>query len=174
MKQVKIYCIEDINDLKYIGSTTQSLNQRLNKHRFQKRCDNHITSKKLNLYNCIVYELETCDEYDRDERERYWILNTDCVNFHIPGGQSEEQLREKKKIYTDKNKEKKREYDKQRRILQKEKLKKQKEEYRNKPENKLRQQEYMKEYMRKNKEKKREYDKQRRILQKENRTGFGI
>jgi hypothetical protein len=163
MKKVNIYCIEDINDLKYIGSTTQSLNQRLNNHITKKRNDNPITSKKLNLYNCIIYELEICDECDRNEREKYWIENTECVNKNKPGGQTEEELREKKKIYTDKNKEKKRLYDKQRRILQKEKLKKQKEEYRNKPENKLRQQEYMKEYMRKNKEKKRLYDKQRRL-----------
>jgi hypothetical protein len=186
MKKVKIYCIEDINDIKYIGSTTQNLINRLTHHRFKKRNDEHITSKKLNLYNCIIYELEICDECDRDDRERYWIENTECVNKNKPGGQSEEKLKEKKKIYDDKNKEKKREYDIQYRLKNKERLKRQKEEYRNKSENKEYQKiyhlEYVKknkeknkeyqkiyhlEYSKKNKEKKREYDKQRRIIQKE-------
>jgi len=166
MKKVKIYCIEDINDLKYIGSTTQSLIQRLNNHRIKKRNDNPITSKKLNLYNCIIYELENCEECNRDEREKYWIENTECVNKNKPGGQSEEELREKSKIRRDKKKEQKREYDKQYRLKNKERLKKEKEEYRNKPENKLRQQEYMKEYVKKNKEKKREQDRLRYLNKK--------
>jgi len=161
--KVKIYCIEDINDLKYIGSTTQYLHQRLTNHRFKKRCDNPITSKKLNLYNCIIYELETCDECDRDERERYWIQNTECVNKNKPGGQSEEERREKKKIYADKNKEKKRLYDIQYRLKNKERLKRQKDEYRNKSENKEYQKNYHLEYAKKNKEKKRLYDIQYRL-----------
>ena len=169
MKKVNIYCIEDINDLKYIGSTTQSLHQRLNNHRFKKRCDNNITSKKLNLYNCIIYELETCDECDRDERERYWIQNTECVNKQIPGvRQSEEELREKSIIYRDKTKDKKREYDKQYRLKNKERLKRQKDEYRNKPENKEYQKNYHLEYVKKNKEKKREQDKLRYLNKKKN------
>ena len=167
MKKVKIYCIEDINDLKYIGSTTQTIYQRLNNHIFKKINDNPITSKKLNLYNCIVYELETCDDCNRDERERYWILNTDCVNKQIPGvRQSEEQLREKSKIYTDKNKDRKREYDIQYRLKNKERLKRQKEEYRNNPENKEYQKNYHLEYVKKNKEKKREKDRLRYLNKK--------
>lgn len=166
MKQVKIYCIEDINDLKYIGSTTQSLQQRLNNHRFKKRNDNPITSKKLNLYNCIIYELEICDECDRNEREKYWIENNECVNKNKPGGQSDVELREKKKIYTDKNKEKKRLYDIQYRLKNKERLKRQKEEYRNKPENKEYQKNYHLEYVKKNKEKKREQDRIRYLNKK--------
>jgi len=164
--KVKIYCIEDINDIKYIGSTTQSLNQRLNNHILKKRNDNPITSKKLNLYNCIIYELEICDECDRNEREKYWIQNTVCVNKHIPGGQSEEELREKKKIYADKNKEKKRLYDIQYRLKNKERLKRQKDEYRIKSENKEYQKNYHLEYAKKNKEKKREQDRIRYLNKK--------
>ena len=166
MKKVKIYCIEDINDLKYIGSTTQTIYQRLNNHIFKKINDNPITSKKLNLYNCIVYELETCDECNRDEREKYWILNTDCVNKYIPGGQSIEELREKSKIYTDKNKDRKKEYDIQYRLKNKERLKRQKDEYRNKSENKEKQKIYQLEYVKNNKEKKKEKDRLRYLNKK--------
>tara|TARA_R110000822_G_scaffold101148_7_gene227332 strand:+ start:7373 stop:7732 length:360 start_codon:yes stop_codon:yes gene_type:complete len=78
---VKIYCIEDINDVKYVGSTTMSLTRRLGRHRVNAvSCKSYCSSEKLNLYNCIIYELETCDKKDKASREKYWILNTDCVN----------------------------------------------------------------------------------------------
>ena len=73
---VKIYCIEDINDLKYVGSTKNSLARRLNGHKNAKQC----SSRKLNLFNCIMYELETCEESNRLVREKYWIHKIDCVN----------------------------------------------------------------------------------------------
>ena len=74
---VSIYCIEDINDLKYVGSTKQYLSTRLCGHR-----RDNCSSSKLNLYNCIIYELESCPEDQRKERERYWINKIDCVNIH--------------------------------------------------------------------------------------------
>tara|TARA_R110002096_G_scaffold411518_1_gene611662 strand:- start:151 stop:567 length:417 start_codon:yes stop_codon:yes gene_type:complete len=75
---VKIYCLEDINDFKYIGSTIMDLNKRLNAHRSNKDC----SSRNLNLDNCIIYELEECEECVRKEREQYWINKTDCVNLY--------------------------------------------------------------------------------------------
>ena len=77
---VSIYCIEDINDLKYVGSTTQKLNARLNNHKYCIKKKICCTSIKLNLYNCIIYELEKCDVSNRKEIEKYWINKIDCVN----------------------------------------------------------------------------------------------
>ncbi len=77
--EIKIYLIKDCDGLKYVGSTKLKLNKRLSGHRNDiKR--NTCSSNKLNLDNCIITELETCNEENRKERERYWIDNTDCVN----------------------------------------------------------------------------------------------
>ena len=78
---VSIYLIEDINDMKYVGSTITKLNRRLSHHRYSKRSGrNDCSSTKLNLYNCIIIELEHCDLEQRKEREKYWINEIDCVN----------------------------------------------------------------------------------------------
>jgi len=78
---VVIYCIEDINDLKYVGSTKKKiLNERLWEHRADKKRNKGVSSEKLNLYNCIIYELETCEKENKKERESYWINKIDCVN----------------------------------------------------------------------------------------------
>ncbi len=77
---VSIYCIEDINNLKYIGSTKHKLNKRLSKHKYHKKINKGCSSKLLDLDNCKIYELEECDESNRNEREQYWIDNIECVN----------------------------------------------------------------------------------------------
>jgi len=82
---VLIYCIEDINDLKYVGSTTQKLCKRMATHRQRKSC----SSSKLNLYNCIYYVLEECSQDVRKERERYWINKLECVNDKKLNGRDE-------------------------------------------------------------------------------------
>ena len=51
---VSIYCIEDINDLKYIGSTKQTINKRLAGHRVDECRGYAISSNKLNLYNQLI------------------------------------------------------------------------------------------------------------------------
>ena len=79
--EVSIYCIEDINDLKYVGSTTDSLSRRLTAHRQSKKTKTHYcSSEKLNLEYCIIYELEKCDKKNRKQKEKYWINKIDCVN----------------------------------------------------------------------------------------------
>ena len=77
---IRIYYIKDINDLKYVGSTKKTLVRRLSGHKVDKKRDRKLTSSKLDLENCEIYEIETCDEIDRNEREQYWIDRIDCVN----------------------------------------------------------------------------------------------
>ena len=79
---VTIYAIEDINDLIYVGSTKQKLYERLSGHRTSKRYNKSVSSSKLNLDYCIIYELEKCEKEDRKEKEKYWINKLDCVNTY--------------------------------------------------------------------------------------------
>ena len=85
-----IYCIEDINGLKYVGSTIQKLKRRFKNHKQQ---SNRCMSRLLDIYNSKIYELEICELSEKKEREKYWINKIDCVN--------------KKKLNWDKNEEKK-------------------------------------------------------------------
>ena len=108
-----IYLIEDINDLKYVGSTTRKLNERLGGHRSHKRRGQHVSSSKLNLDNCIITQLERCNLEDRKERERYWINNIDCVNerkLNGPDKEWRENNKQKQKEWRENNKEKRKQY----------------------------------------------------------------
>ena len=79
---VQIYCIEDINHLKYVGRTKQTISKRLRQHRLDKALNRNTSSGKLNLDNCVVHILETCGQENQREREKYWINKIDCVNTH--------------------------------------------------------------------------------------------
>lgn len=74
----KIYCIEDINGLKYVGITKQKLHVRLTRHRYSKKTCRNQSSSKLDLDNCEVILLE---ETNDKKREKYWINKIDCVNY---------------------------------------------------------------------------------------------
>ena len=87
---VKIYKIVcNVTGLIYIGKTSQKyLSQRLAMHRY------HYKLNMLNGGHCCTsseiiengdYRMELIEETEDDTRERYWILNTDCVNLRIPG-----------------------------------------------------------------------------------------
>tara|TARA_B100000767_G_scaffold193554_1_gene180682 strand:- start:88 stop:477 length:390 start_codon:yes stop_codon:yes gene_type:complete len=109
---VKIYCIEDINDLKYVGSTGQKLSKRLNGHKgdlYHRRGCN-CSSNKINLYNCIIYELEECEQSERKERERYWINKIDCVNMKKLNGMNMDNHKKLNQRWYQNNKEKMKEY----------------------------------------------------------------
>jgi len=109
---ISIYCIEDINGLKYVGSTNQTLIRRFVQHKADKKMNRNCSSKLLDLDNCKIYELEECDESNRKEREQYWINNTDCVNQRnrIFDKQYQEHIKEYQKQYNIKNKERKKQY----------------------------------------------------------------
>lgn len=114
--EVKIYLIEDCDGLKYVGSTKYTLNQRLIQH---KKSSNLCSSNKLNLNDCVITELECCDDSNRKEREQYYIDAIDCVNI-LNTVFDKKEWREKNK---EKIREYHKEYDKQYREKNKEKIK---------------------------------------------------
>ena len=123
---VFIYCIEDINDLKYVGSTKQTLPERMRCHIYQKKnMKSTCSSTELNLHNSIIYVLEECSEEDRKEREQYWIDNTDCVNQYNARRKVNKQEYQKQYMveYRKKNREKHNLYKREWRKLKKEELK---------------------------------------------------
>ena len=76
--KVKIYLIEDINGLKYVGKTKQKyLCNRISSHKHK---TNECMSRLLDHNNWEYSLLEECDECDSKTREQYWIDNTICVN----------------------------------------------------------------------------------------------
>ena len=95
-----IYCIEDINDLKYVGKTKQKLYQRLSEHISHR--NRECSSNKLNLFNSIIYTLEECEKEVSKEREKYWINKIDCVNILKLNFNRQEhklKMKEQKRLY---------------------------------------------------------------------------
>jgi hypothetical protein len=104
---VTIYCIEDCNSLKYIGSTKNKITNRLTDHKRDKRNKVYVTSSQLDLDNSKIYSLETCNESNRKARESYWINKIECVN-QVKLNYDHNKAR---KIYYRNNKERCKEYD---------------------------------------------------------------
>ena len=75
---INIYCIEDINGLKYIGSTKDKLDVRFKKH----KCisGNTCSSRLLDLKQSKIFLLEKVNDSERKQKERFWINNSICVN----------------------------------------------------------------------------------------------
>ena len=103
MEIVRIYCIEDCNGLKYIGSTKRSLKSRLYNHIKEVK---YCSSQELDLENCKIYTLEKTDEENRKVREQYWMDNTECVNKCKVIGNK----KEREKQYHQENKVKRNQY----------------------------------------------------------------
>jgi len=127
LDQSKIYKITDnTNDKIYIGSTCQTLKERLSGHkseykRFLKGLSRNVRSFGILKNNNYKIELlENCNIKTKDEltaRERFYIENNECVNRCIPGRTRKEykennkdKIKEQDKTYRDANKEKKRAY----------------------------------------------------------------
>ena len=114
---VTIYCIEDCNSLKYVGSTKKKINRRFSKHKSNKKRNHDCSSSKLDLDNSKIYSLETCNESNRSERERYWINKLDCVNSYKLNKSDKEHIKEYQREYhkgwRDNNKEHIKEYKKE-------------------------------------------------------------
>ena len=78
----QIYLITDCDNKKYVGKTTQTLRERLSKHKYDKKNTiRKCSSRLLNLDDCKIELLEECNKEDSQERERYWINKIDSVNY---------------------------------------------------------------------------------------------
>tara|TARA_R110002096_G_scaffold6294_1_gene29015 strand:- start:892 stop:1308 length:417 start_codon:yes stop_codon:yes gene_type:complete len=112
---MKIYkIIDNTNGNVYIGKTKNTLNYRLRKHKSLKDC----SSRKI-IENGD-YRIELIEETEDDSRERYWVLNTECINKNIPGRtykeyyeDNKEQIDEWRRQYREKTKDKRKEYQKE-------------------------------------------------------------
>lgn len=105
-----IYLIEDINDLRYVGSTGEKrFEDRLSTHRRDKKDGRHnCTSAKLNLYNCCMIALKVVknNKTERDKWESHYINNVypECVNsYRFTKTQTKEKLKQQRKEYYQKN-----------------------------------------------------------------------
>ena len=96
---LKIYkIIDNTNGNIYIGKTKETLNQRLSKHKHDFK---RGKKRGKNCSSCIIikngdYDIELIEETDDDSRERFWILNTECVNITIPGRTQKEYKQDNK------------------------------------------------------------------------------
>ena len=120
----KIYKIVDNGYNKcYIGSTCESLSQRMARHRHQYNSylkGNHGKTRSFQLFdeynidNCKIELIENYPCENKEElrrREGHFIQTIDCVNKHIAGRtkeewreESKEQIRETHRIYWENNK----------------------------------------------------------------------
>ena len=87
---------------RYVGKTTQTLKERLQKHEsaFRSRPENCYSRLILERGNYEIYELERVeDESMLTKREFYHIQHTDCVNHCVGKWLDEEYKKEYKKEY---------------------------------------------------------------------------
>lgn len=168
----KIYkIVSDSTDDIYIGSTIQTLSQRLTKHRGdykQWKKGNYGYNRSFSLiergdYHIILLEPFPCNNQEElTARERWYIDNNKCLNKIKPGRtkkewsqDNKEKIKEQQKKYHQDNKEKRNKQSKEYRENNKEKMK----EYGKKwhQDNKHRRSEQAKEWRKDNKEKIKKY-----------------
>lgn len=158
----KIYLLEDINDNRYIGSTSEvKLENRLATHkRDQKEVEFGVrkgacSSMKLDLHYTTIILLEEVENKKeiRSQREKHYINNVypECVNENRLNFDRKEHSKKMYKIYYRKNKEMVNEKARIRYQQNKEKRIKQASEWRNKNKEKVNAK--RREYYQKNKEK---------------------
>lgn len=103
-KNGKIYKIVDnTNDNVYIGSTIETLKERLRKHH-RLNCSSREILKNGD-YDIILIEDYPCNSKQELElRERYYIENNECVNILLPARTMKEyQQTEKHKLWRKEN-----------------------------------------------------------------------
>jgi hypothetical protein len=139
-KTCKIYKIVDnTNNDCYIGSTTQALKQRLSKHKcacnYIRKCTSYQIINNGDYKIELIEDIGIVSKEERDVKERYYIENTECINKVVPGrskkahyNTNKQTILEKNKEYREANKEKIKEYDRNR-PNKKERLEKRKEKF---------------------------------------------
>ena len=100
----------------YIGSTVQSLSQRLGSHKssFKRFSEGKITKKSTsfsiqseNNFKMILIEDYPCKNiYELEQRERHFIETMECVNKNKPARTEEEYIELRKQYNKDHQKEK--------------------------------------------------------------------
>lgn len=126
----------------YIGSTTQSIKQRMKTHRRDNICISKQIIERNNYSVNILEELEFIDIKDLRIREQYYIDTTICINKINSYRSYEESLEYQKEYYE----------------INKNEIKDKMKEYHEANKDKIK--EYMKEYSQVNKDKIKAYKKQ--------------
>jgi hypothetical protein len=167
-KIYKIVC--DTTNLTYIGSTCESLCNRLGKHAYNyrnygKNHNRYYTSYMVlenNNYKIVLLEKNSCnDKTELLARERFYIENNECVNKQVPlqnkteyRQQHRDNFNKYSQLYHSKNRAKRneqaKEYNKIYYNLNKEKVKEQKQIWRE--DNKVKLADKRKEYYKANKD----------------------
>jgi len=136
-KNGKIYKIEcNITNDVYYGSTTQSLSERIRKHKTTRHCNSVYIIDRGN-YSCKIIENYPCNsKYELELRERWWIENNVCINQIIPTRthkewceDNKEQYLQWRKEYNQENKEQRAQYYKEYRENNKEQIAQKKKEH---------------------------------------------
>ena len=133
----KIFCKTD-DELVYYGSTTLQVCKRIKQHQYHynywKNGNNDFTTSFLIIdigdWDYMTVEKVVYDEpFELKNRERFWIVNNECVNRIIPNTTPKESSKkwrdnnkEAIKQYQEENKEKLKEYKKQYQEENKEKI----------------------------------------------------
>jgi hypothetical protein len=93
--EISIYGLVDslTNEIRYVGKTTQTLNKRLSQHLWDKNKSNPhkfnwIQQLKSNGLKPIIILLETCDESNWVEREKFWIQKLNNLTNITQGGEN--------------------------------------------------------------------------------------
>ena len=105
-KEGKIYCLYiDGVEKCYVGSTTNTLENRLAQHRFSHKCDSQNKTKGCQLFDLgevkiKLLEVYACDSKDKlIAKEREWLEKTPtAVNKNVPG----RTLKEERQMNADK------------------------------------------------------------------------
>ena len=167
----KIYCIRNnINDMIYIGSTTQPLSKRMGEHRNNISCEKcknyklYETMRELGRDNFFIellenYECNNLEELRKREGELIREYKTE-LNNRIAGRTGNEwydENKDKKKTYYETNKDKIKEYQKEWSSKNKDKIKTYRETNREELSQKARQR--IKEWYENNRDRKKAYQK---------------